>query len=370
MEMKKLALASLTAGLMLSVAPVMAQMDKEQKGPGGGGSPQMQGSEREPGMKSGGDKSEPKARAGDRAQSKEPTGKGTAQTEPKGKEPSNKGTAQTEPKGKEPSRKGAQTEPTGRDGKGTANQATEPRGKDSKGTAEKSTEPRDKGTKGTAEKGMEPKDKGTKGTAEKGREPQDKAIKGTAEKGSSGRVQVSEQQRTNIGQTITREKNFNRVTNVNFSINVGTRVPRSVHLVALPASVISIVPAYRSYHYFAVGDDLCIVDPATYEIVDVIVVRDQTAGRASGGPATLVLTDAERAILLREIDLRDGSTMGLGALAEGADVPRNIELRVFPETVIEKVPKLRGHKFFTAENRLAIVDAQGARVALVLEDRR
>jgi hypothetical protein len=142
-----------------------------------------------------------------------------------------------------------------------------------------------------------------------------------------------------------------------------------VHLAALPASVIAIVPAYRSYHYFAVGDDICIVDPATYEIVDVIVVHGQTASRP-GGSGTLVLTEAEKAIILREIDLRDGSTMGLGALSEGADVPRNIELRVFPRTVVDQIPKLREHKFFTAENRLAIVDSQGARVQLVIEDRR
>jgi hypothetical protein len=338
--MKRLALASLTAGLMLSVAPVMAQMEKEQKGPDSGGSPQMQAPSGQRQMnRSDGDKSEPKARAGDRAQTKEPTGKGTAQTEPKGKEPS---------------RKGAQSEPTGKDSKGTANQATEPRAKDSKGTAEKSAEPKEKATKGTAEKGMEPKEKSTKGAAEKG---------------SSGRVQTSEQQRSNIGQTLSREKNINRVTNVNFSINVGTRVPRSVHLVALPATIVAIVPAYRSYHYFVMGDDLCIVDPATYEIVDVIVVHGQTASRP-GGSATLVLTDAEQGILLQEINLRDGSTLGLGALAEGADVPRNVELRVFSDAVVERIPKLRGHKFFTAEDRLAIVDPQGAKVQLVIGGRR
>jgi hypothetical protein len=169
-----------------------------------------------------------------------------------------------------------------------------------------------------------------------------------------------------------KERNVNRVNNVNFSVSISTRVPRSVHLVALPPSVIAIAPSYRAYRYFVVGVQLCIVDPATYEIVDVIVVSDETAVRTDrrGAPAILVLTPEERELILSEIELREGSTMGLGALSEGAEVPRGVELRVFPGTVVEKVPKVRGYKFFTAENRLAIVDPQGSKVQLVIESRR
>jgi hypothetical protein len=234
-------------------------------------------------------------------------------------------------------------------------------------------QPKDKGTKGTAQskeqpgKGTaqtEPKDKTTKGTAEKGVEPKDK----TAEKGSAGRVQLSEQQRTSVSQTILKDTHINRVTNVNVSINVGTRVPRSVRLVGLPASVIAIVPAYRSYRYFVVNEQICIVDPATYEIVEIIFVSGQTAG--SGGPATLILTEEEKAIILREVDTNSGSTLALGALAEDADVPRGVQVRVFPEAIVLKVPKVRGYRYFTAENRVAIVDPHGAKVQLVIGQRR
>jgi len=342
--MNRTALASLTAALMLSAAPAIAQM-QQQKGPDGGGSPQMQGAPS--GQSEPADKAEPKAKAGkDTVQGKEPAGKGTAQSEPKGK-----------------------------DTKGTANQGIEPKAKAPKGTAEKSAEPKEKATKGTAEKAAEPKEKAAKGTAEKAPEPKDTATKGAAdtaakgaaEKGSAGRVQTTEQQKSNIGQTLSKEKSLNRVTNINVSINIGTRIPRSVRLVALPATVITIVPAYRSYHYFVMGDQLCIVDPASYEIVEIIVVSDQTASR---GPAVIVLTDTERALLVSEIDMGGGSTLGLGAFSEGGDVPRGVELRVFSGGVVEKVPKLRGYKFFTAENRIAIVDPQGAKVQLVIEHRR
>ncbi len=38
-----------------------------------------------------------------------------------------------------------------------------------------------------------------------------------------------------------------KVTNVNFSINVGTVVPRTVHVVAVPATLIEIYPEWRGY---------------------------------------------------------------------------------------------------------------------------
>ena len=184
-------------------------------------------------------------------------------------------------------------------------------------------------------------------------------------------MQITEEKRTNIHQTILKERNVNRVTNVNFSINIGTRVPRSVRLEVLPATVITIVPEYRSYRYFVVDDQICIVEPSTYEIVEVIRVSDRTAsGDNRGGSARLVLTEEEKAILLREVDLRGSSTLALGALTEGAEIPRDVSLQTFPAIVVEKVPKVREYKYVAAENRLAIVDPRGSKVELVVEGRR
>jgi len=274
---------------------------------------------------------------------------------------------QGEPKQKaEPKSKGAQGEMKEQPGKGAAQ--TKPN--DGKGTAEKAAEPKDKATKGTAEKSPEPKD--TKGTAEKAPAPQDKATKGAASEpnkaGNGNRVQLTDEKRTNVSQTILKDRNVNRATNITVSINLGTRLPRSVHLVGLPASVIEIVPEYRSYSYFVKDDQICIVDPSSYEIVEIIPASGQVATRS--GPATLVLTDEERSIVLREVDMGGGSTLGLGALNEGSDVPRDVKVRVFPETIVQKVPKLKGYSFFTAENRLAIVDQQGSKVQLIIEQRR
>ncbi|WFT78151.1 DUF1236 domain-containing protein [Methylobacterium sp. CB376] len=57
---------------------------------------------------------------------------------------------------------------------------------------------------------------------------------------------------------------------VHFSLSVGTAVPRSVTLHALPPAIISLVPAYRGFRYVLVNDEIVIIDPDTYEIVDVI----------------------------------------------------------------------------------------------------
>jgi Protein of unknown function (DUF1236) len=162
----------------------------------------------------------------------ESKGKGSAQGEMK--EQPGKGTDRTAPK----------------DGKSSAEKA-EPKEKTNKRTAEKGAEPKDKSNKGTAEKAPEPKDKAAKGA---GAEPKDKA-------GSVNRVQLTEEKRTTLGQTLGRESNLNRANNINVSVNIGTRLSNSVHLVALPASIIAIVPEYRTYRYVVVNDQICIVEP-------------------------------------------------------------------------------------------------------------
>jgi hypothetical protein len=85
-------------------------------------------------------------------------------------------------------------------------------------------------------------------------------------------AQLTEQDRTKISTTISKQSNLRRVerTKINFTINVGAVVPRTVNLAPLPAPILAVVPAYRGYLYIVVGDDLLIVHPRTYEIVAVI----------------------------------------------------------------------------------------------------
>jgi hypothetical protein len=59
---------------------------------------------------------------------------------------------------------------------------------------------------------------------------------------------------------------------IDIDVSVGVAVPRHVHLVAIPEDIVVIVPEWRRYRYIVVEDTICIVDPGTYEIVDVIVI--------------------------------------------------------------------------------------------------
>ena len=85
-------------------------------------------------------------------------------------------------------------------------------------------------------------------------------------------VELSSEQRTRIHEVIVKERSAPRVANVNFSLEVGTRVPRTVKLVRLPSTIVEIEPEWRGFEYFLVGDDIVVVDPRRMEIVAVIPV--------------------------------------------------------------------------------------------------
>ena len=82
---------------------------------------------------------------------------------------------------------------------------------------------------------------------------------------------MTTQQKTEIRSTVL-TANAPRVSNVNFSISVGTVIPRSVRVVAVPEPLIRIHPAWRGFVYFVVGDEIIIVEPGTLKIVAVLAV--------------------------------------------------------------------------------------------------
>ena len=82
-------------------------------------------------------------------------------------------------------------------------------------------------------------------------------------------AKLSTEQRTQITSVI-KETRVQPVTNVNFAISVGTRVPRDVSFHALPPRVVTIYPEWRSYKYILVKEQIVIIDPNTYEIVAVL----------------------------------------------------------------------------------------------------
>ncbi len=104
----------------------------------------------------------------------------------------------------------------------------------------------------------------------------------------SGVQLVSEDQHSQIKTAIARASTT-RVDRreLNFSVAIGSPVPRSVHLLTLPDEIVRIVPQYRGFDYFVISyrtkdpggadyffvkDELVIIDAQTLEIVAIIPV--------------------------------------------------------------------------------------------------
>lgn len=92
----------------------------------------------------------------------------------------------------------------------------------------------------------------------------------TTGQGAAGTsANFTSEQRSKI-KTVIREQNIRPVTNVSFSLTIGTTVPRDVQLHPLPVAVIDLYPAWRGYEFILVGDEIVVIDPATLRIVAII----------------------------------------------------------------------------------------------------
>jgi hypothetical protein len=155
------------------------------------------------------------------------------------------------------------------------------------------------------------------------------------------------------------------VSNVHFDYHVGHRIPRTVHLFPVPRDVIAFFPYYRSYSYFVVGDEICIVDPATYEVVDVI---DEGYWRAPGRQVAELRLSSGQIALIRDSISRDFPEADLRLrLALGAEIPDDVELYEFPQIVLDRAPELRQFRFLVAGEQIVIVDPRDRSIALVID---
>jgi hypothetical protein len=187
-------------------------------------------------------------------------GKGKAQS----KEP------RTQGQGGQTQGQQGQAAPEPKEPKGKA-QSKEPRTQGQGGQGQQQGQPRE--GQPQQQQGQQPKQQPQQGQ----QTPRDteKSQKGAEGKGGAqtGGVTLTNEQRTTIRTTVLQGSNAPRVNNVNFSLNVGTVVPRTgVTLVAVPATLVEIHPAWRGYMYFIVGERIIIVEPSSYKIVAVLVV--------------------------------------------------------------------------------------------------
>jgi hypothetical protein len=240
-----------TAAAALLIGTTFAAAQGVQQRQGGGAEPGMQGG----------------AQGG--AQTAPSEGKGKAQT----REPRTQGQGQREQGQREQGQRGTQGQREGQ-------QQPKMKGKEQ-------AQPKEPRTQGQREQGQREQQGQREGQTQQQPKQQPQQGQQTprgdtqkTQKGAEGRtgtqtgdVKLTTEQRTKIRTTVLQGGNAPRVSNVDFSVTVGTVVPRErVRLVAVPPTLIEIHPAWRGYMYFIVGERIIIVEPSSYRIVAVLDV--------------------------------------------------------------------------------------------------
>lgn len=189
-----------------------------------------------------------------------------------------------------------------------------------------------------------------------------------------GVVSLNVQQRTQIGQTIARH-NVKPVRNVNFSIAVGTAVPRSIQLRALPTDLVTFVPQYRGYSYFVVEEQIVIVEPSSTQIIAVIPYSGGTATRAAAPAPTksraVKLSTQEREVIRRHTSERRSSDAPARKASRRYSVGDEVEtteiIETFPETVYREAPSVRRYRYLRQDDNVILVDPDDHRVVDVFD---
>ncbi len=197
----------------------------------------------------------------------------------------------------------------------------------------------------------------------------------TAESGGSsvnGAVSINERERTRLGQTFAK-LDVHPLNNVNFNVSVGTVVPRDIRLEVVPSDVVEIVPRFRGYKFFAVRDEIVIVEPSSLKIVAVLP-------RSGGGSASVTterkskFSEDDRALMRKHMHVRaqasapatTGSSTRTHVII-GERVPDSVEIRSFPEEVYRESPRLKEYRYIEEGDRSYVVEPSDRRVIEEIE---
>jgi hypothetical protein len=181
------------------------------------------------------------------------------------------------------------------------------------------------------------------------------------------RIQASNEQRKGVRDRIFHDGHVDRIHAKDFGgkLIVGARVDRRHyrHLHRLTPAILTLAPIYAGYSYLVVDDDICIVDPATYYVVDVISSSVEYAGGSSR--PQLALSAQEMSFIYASVP-KDRPVDVRIRLALGAEIPGRVDLERFPVGVTDRVPQVEGYRFIVVEDDVVIVDPQDRSVALVI----
>ena len=117
----------------------------------------------------------------------------------------------------------------------------------------------------------------TRGEETRGRETELGGARGNEAvgrgRGESNRfASISREQRTRIHGILVRDTAIHRYhrADVDFPVQVGSRIPNTIEFYDAPAQVVQIDPVFQGYKIVVLDDVILVIDPSTREIVDVI----------------------------------------------------------------------------------------------------
>ena len=61
-----------------------------------------------------------------------------------------------------------------------------------------------------------------------------------------------------------------RVGGINAPLKAGAIVPATIHLQPLPASIVSLKPAWQGHEFFMFGKEIVVVQPKTSKIAELV----------------------------------------------------------------------------------------------------
>ena len=182
------------------------------------------------------------------------------------------------------------------------------------------------------------------------------------------RVQATDQQRREVHQRLFGNRQTVRIprSQLNAALAVGSRIPRRHQLLRFAPALLALVPAYAAYRYLIVDDTICVVDPETYGIVDVIPSSiEQASSPSAERPALALSADQMQCIYSAIPKDQPRSELHL-RLALGAEIPRDVELFGFPEEGLACAPGLAGYRYILVEDDVVIVDPIDYAIAAVV----
>jgi hypothetical protein len=139
---------------------------------------------------------------------------------------------------------------------------------------------------------------------------------------------------------------------------VGTVVPKSVQLRALPSDLVNFIPQYRGYSYVVVEEQIVIVDPAAHGIVAIVPFTQaapetrvvETDAQKTPAPVAqkpmvsrpVNLNTESRKVSRRATEQRKRSQSVTREVREERRTPRTVTIEEYDEPVYRPVPRPRG----------------------------